>query len=66
MVPEGVRQRWEVAYREYGRAWARADQSTGDCDGATAGTMAAASRELAVAWRELGAVDGLPWWVVAA
>lgn len=65
MVPETLVERWEVAYRKYGDASrAAATAVPGDPDAAR--EMAAASLEVAAAWREMEAISELPWWVLAA
>ena len=56
---------WEVAYRQYGRAW----ETTARCgkgDPVAAREMAAASWAVAAAWRQIAAATRLPWWVLAA
>jgi hypothetical protein len=64
MAAEQCAPAWEAAYRHYGHVWeltARAPQG----DPAAAREMAAASRAVAAAWRQIDTTD-LPWWTVAA
>lgn len=56
-------QRWESAYRIYGSA---SRSAGGDGGPVSARAMAAASWEVAAAWRAMEGVAGLAWWVVAA
>ena len=55
---------WEAAYRHYGDIWELTARSPkGDPEAAR--EMAAASRAVAAAWRQIDTTD-LPWWTVAA
>jgi hypothetical protein len=55
---------WEAAYRHYGHIWELTARSPkGDPEAAQ--EMAAASRAVAAAWRQIDTTD-LPWWTVAA
>lgn len=65
MVPARVVERWEEAYRAYGKA-AEALSRSEPGDRNVARTMATASRDVAVAWQELAEEPELPWWMVAA
>lgn len=65
MVPETFVRRWEKAYRNYGVA-ARTAALAVPGDRGTAQEMAAASLEVAAAWREMESIVDLPWWVLAA
>ncbi len=56
---------WEAAYRYYGRIWELTARSPKG-DPAAAREMAAASRAVAAAWRQLETATTLPWWTVAA
>jgi hypothetical protein len=53
LVPDELVQRWEALYGRYLAAPAGGVES------------ARLSAEVAVAWREIAAVPGLPWWMVA-
>ncbi|TDP96223.1 hypothetical protein EV186_104205 [Labedaea rhizosphaerae] len=65
MVPDELVQQWQAAYRSYGHASQMvAMAEPGDRNAAR--SMAAASRDVAVCWKELGAAPGLPWWTSAA
>jgi hypothetical protein len=65
MLPEKLAQRWEAAYRRYGRASAAMESSVaGDRDAAR--EMAASSWEVAAAWREMECMADMPWWALAA
>ena len=55
---------WEAAYRHYGHIWELTARSPKG-DPAAAREMAAASRAVAAAWRQINTTD-LPWWTVAA
>jgi hypothetical protein len=55
---------WEAAYRHYGHVWELTARSSKG-DPAAAREMAAASRAVAAAWRQIDTTD-LPWWTVAA
>jgi hypothetical protein len=64
MAAEQCAPAWEAAYRHYGHVWeltARSPQG----DPVAARKMAAASRAVAAAWRQIDTTD-LPWWTVAA
>jgi hypothetical protein len=65
MVPTDLTTRWEVAYRRY-CAVAGLAASAGAGDQVAARALAATSRDVAAAWRELQKVPDLPWWVLAA
>jgi hypothetical protein len=65
MVPDNVVYRWEAAYSRYGHA-ARAAATSVAGDRNAALEMAAASREVAVAWCEIEAIGDAPWWTLAA
>jgi hypothetical protein len=56
---------WEAAYRHYGRIWELTARSPKG-DPAAAREMAAASRAVAAAWRQIETTSTLPWWTVAA
>ena len=56
---------WEGAYRHYGRIWELTARSPKG-DPVAAREMAAASRAVAAAWRQIEATTTLPWWTVAA
>jgi alkylated DNA nucleotide flippase Atl1 len=58
-------QAWEAAYRHYGRIWELTARSPKG-DPAAAREMAAASRTVAAAWRQIETSSTLPWWTVAA
>jgi hypothetical protein len=65
MVPDDLVERWQAAYRDYGRAsQVVATTEPGNRDAAR--MMAAASRDVAAGWRVLGEAPGLPWWTSAA
>jgi hypothetical protein len=65
MASEQYARAWEVAYRRYGQAWELTARSPkGDPDAAQ--EMAAASRAVAAAWRQIAAATTLPWWAMAA
>ncbi|HEU5476134.1 MAG TPA: hypothetical protein VFV67_36370 [Actinophytocola sp.] len=65
MLPEKLVYRWESAYRRYGEASKAASTLTaGDRDAAR--EMAAASWEVAAAWREMESTADMPWWALAA
>jgi hypothetical protein len=55
---------WEAAYRHYGHVWEMTARSPKG-DPAAAREMAAASRAVAAAWRQIDTTT-LPWWTVAA
>jgi hypothetical protein len=64
MTSEKSVQAWEAAYRRYGHVWeltARAPKG----DPAAAREMAATSRAVATAWRQIAAAT-LPWWTLVA
>jgi hypothetical protein len=63
-VSEQCVQAWETAYRHYGRIWELTARSPKG-DPAAAREMAAASRAVAAAWRQI-ATTTLPWWALAA
>ncbi|MBV9161140.1 MAG: hypothetical protein JO281_06230 [Pseudonocardiales bacterium] len=65
MASEKAARVWEVAYRQYGRAWEWTARSPKG-DVAAAREMAAASRVVAAAWRQIAATTTLPWWTLAA
>jgi hypothetical protein len=65
MAPEAIVERWEVAYRQYSDA-SRTAVSVGPGNREAARAMADASRQVAVAWREIESTPDLPWWVLAA
>lgn len=65
MVPEDLVARWEDAYRRYVEVSVSASSSVATIRIA-ARAIAVASRDVAVAWRQLGLQPGLPWWVLAA
>lgn len=65
MVPEKLVSQWESAYRRYGEA-AEAATLARRGDSEAGRSMAAASLEVAAAWRQIAGVHGLPWWVLAA
>jgi hypothetical protein len=65
MVSEFMAGRWEQAYREYGLASELVVRSEPG-DRAVARGMSAASRAVALAWRDIEVIPGLPWWAVAA
>jgi hypothetical protein len=65
MVPDKLVQRWEAAYRRYGTASEAAVRSR-PVHPDQARAMATASREVAASWRQMSAVQGLPWWALAA
>jgi hypothetical protein len=56
---------WEATYRHYGHIWELTARSPKG-DPAAAHEMAAASRAVAAAWRQIEAATTLPWWAVAA
>jgi alkylated DNA nucleotide flippase Atl1 len=56
---------WEAAYRHYGRIWELTARSPKG-DPVAAREMAAASRAVAAAWRQIETSSTLPWWTVAA
>ena len=56
---------WEAAYRHYGRIWELTARSPKG-DPAAAREMAAASRAVAAAWRQIDTATTLPWWAIAA
>lgn len=59
-VPEDLVQRWQVAYSEY----ITADRLQASAPNPV--KMARLAGAVAAAWRDLGAVPGLPWWLVAS
>ncbi|MGW5053147.1 hypothetical protein [Actinokineospora sp. NPDC004072] len=61
MPPQESRERWEAAYRRY----AAAGESTGPF-ARQAELTAAASWEVARAWREIAQSASWPWWLSAA
>ena len=65
MASEKSTRVWEVAYRQYGRAW-EATARTGKGDPTAAREMATASWAVAAAWRQIAAATTLPWWALAA
>lgn len=65
MVPEELVRRWESAYRRYGEA-SKTAVSAVPGDRGAAGEMAAASSEVAAAWRAMESIVDLPWWILAA
>ncbi|OQO93021.1 hypothetical protein B1813_13040 [Saccharomonospora piscinae] len=56
---------WEDAYRRYGTASERVAR-TRRIDTQAAHDMAAASRDVASAWRSIASGPDLPWWLLAA
>jgi hypothetical protein len=54
MVPDVLVERWQAAYRAYNAA------------GGDRAELARLSAAVAVAWRDIAAVPGLAWWLVAA
>lgn len=65
MVSDQLVQRWELAYRRYGDvSESVAFAVAGDRD--VAASMATASWDVAVSWRNLAAEGGIPWWALAA
>jgi hypothetical protein len=60
MVPADLIERWEAAYRRY------CDVSSVATVRITARAMAVASRDVAIAWRQISLQTGLPWWTLAA
>ncbi len=65
MVPAELVERWEAAYRRYRDVSESAASSVATVRIA-ARAMAVASRDVAVAWRQLSLQPGLPWWILAA
>ena len=64
MTAEQCARAWEAAYRHYGHVWELTARSPKG-DPTAAREMAAASRAVAAAWRQIDATT-LPWWTVAA
>ena len=64
LAAEQCTRAWEAAYRHYGHVWELTALSPKG-DSAAAREMAAASRAVAAAWRQINTTD-LPWWTVAA
>src|SRR5436309_727807 len=64
MAAEQCAHAWEAAYRHYGHVWELTARSPKG-DPAAAREMAAASRAVAAAWRQIDTTT-LPWWTVAA
>ncbi|AHH94888.1 hypothetical protein [Kutzneria albida] len=56
--------RWQKAYRSYQEVGVRAGLRSATV--ADLNAMVSVSRDVARAWRALGEVDGLPWWISAA
>lgn len=65
MMPDGLVQRWELIYREYGLV-AEMVATGAPGDRAVARRMATVSLDVAGVWREMGGVPDLPWWASAA
>ena len=65
MIPEGLEQRWESAYRRYGETSTTVAVARSG-DRGVAAEMAAASSDVAAMWRELESSVDLPWWMLAA
>lgn len=65
MAADQCARAWEGAYRHYGQIWELTARSPKG-DPAAAREMAAASRAVAAAWRQIESATILPWWTVAA
>lgn len=65
IVPIRLAERWETAYRRYGRASTLAARATPG-DRQTAHAVATTSAQVAAAWRDMAKTDGIAWWALAA
>src|SRR3569833_236833 len=63
LAPGHLVEAWEAAYRRYGDLSTRAGDQA---DGRPAQALAAASDDVAAAWRDLASQGQLSWWVLAA
>ena len=65
IMPIGLAERWESAYRRYGRAFnLAAHAAPGDQQAAHA--LAMTSAQVAAVWREMARSEGIAWWASAA